>query len=72
MPWQWRPERAGTEKTDPMGAEPGTYYTEFRVLRGGSFYRRAREVMGRTESNHRPGYANFEVGFRVVRLAEGD
>ena len=62
----WR--RGGT-KIDPMGPKPGSYYKDYRMLRGGSFYYRARAIMGSLarQSRHRAGYRNFDVGFRVVR-----
>jgi len=66
--WYWRPERCPKVRTDPMGAKPGSYYRDFRVLKGGSFIRRARQIMGYTRSHHRPTYRNFDAGFRVVRL----
>ena len=63
--------RRGETKTDPMGPKPGSYYKDYRMLRGGSFYYRARAIVGSLarQSHHRPGYRNFDVGFRVVRVA---
>ena len=61
-----------------MGPEHGFSAREFHIVRGGSFYYNSRQI--RTEydrSNdidpskaHRRGYRNFDVGFRVVRLAQ--
>ncbi len=67
--WYWNAERKGPTKVDPMGAEPGSYYKEHRVLRGGSFYRTVREILIYPGSIHRPSYRDFDAGFRVVRLA---
>jgi formylglycine-generating enzyme required for sulfatase activity len=76
--FEYRYWRTGTTKTDPMGPEHGSSAREFHVVRGGSFYYSSRQI--RTEydrSNdidpskaHRRGYRNFDVGFRVVRLAQ--
>ncbi len=70
----WRTDKT---KVDPMGPEPTSAPREFHVVRGGSFYYSSGQI--RTEydrSNdidpskaHRRGYRNFDVGFRVVRLA---
>jgi formylglycine-generating enzyme required for sulfatase activity len=60
--------RRGGEKVDPMGAAPGASPGNYRVLRGGSFYYRPRQLLTYPGSRHRPGYRNFDVGFRVVRL----
>jgi hypothetical protein len=64
--WYWSAERRAATRTDPMGAESG----EYRVLRGGSFYYKPRQIMIYTRSVHRPGYRYFDVGFRVVRLTQ--
>jgi formylglycine-generating enzyme required for sulfatase activity len=66
--WYWDPERAGREKVDPTGAQPGSYYRDYHILRGGSFYYRARQILTYPSSRHRPGYRGFDVGFRLVRL----
>ncbi|MFQ5808927.1 MAG: SUMF1/EgtB/PvdO family nonheme iron enzyme, partial [Armatimonadota bacterium] len=66
--WYWRPERAGTAKVDPTGAGPGSYYKDYHILRGGSFYYRPRQILTYPSSRHRPGYRGFDVGFRLVRL----
>ena len=68
--WYWRPERGGAAKIDPMGAEPGSYYRDYHILRGGSFYYRPRQIVTYPRSHHRPGYRNFDVGFRLVRSAQ--
>jgi len=64
--WYWSAERRASIRTDPMGAESGEYH----VLRGGSFYYKPRQIMLYTRSVHRPGYRNFDVGFRVIRLTQ--
>ena len=64
--WGWR--RYGARKpsptmTDPMGPKTG----ESRVLCGRNFRNRARDVLGRPSSVHRPHYRAFGVGFRLRR-----
>ena len=69
--WYWSAERGGAEKTDPIGPKPGSYYRDYHMLRGGSFYYRPRDIFASLarQSHHRPEYRNFDVGFRVVRVA---
>jgi len=58
-------------RIDPMGPEPGSYYRHFRMHRGGSFYNRSGAILHSLarHPHHRPGYRNFDVGFRIVRTA---
>ncbi len=63
--WYWSTgERGASVRTDPRGGKSG----EYRVLRGGSFYYKPRQMFLYPRSFHRPGYRNFDVGFRVIRL----
>jgi len=64
--WYWSTgERGASVRTDPTGADPG----EYRVLSGGSFYYKSRQIFIYPQSEHRPDYRGFDVGFRVIRLA---
>jgi hypothetical protein len=51
--------------TDPAGSD----YGEYRMLRGGSFYYKSRQIFIYPHSEHRPNYRDFDVGFRVIRLS---
>jgi len=68
-PRTWSVERSGPTKTDPAGAEPGFYFREYHLRRGGSFCRPPEQIikLGPFGLPHRPSYRNFDVGFRVVR-----
>ena len=64
------PLKSGPPRVDPTGPQPGSYYRAYHMLRGGSFYYRARALLHSLsrQSHHRPGYRDFDVGFRVVRV----
>jgi len=56
----WRGEYSG-DATDPTGPASGSY----RVIRGGSWYRSARDCRSAYRYGSTPGYAYNGIGFRV-------
>ncbi|MBN1670320.1 MAG: SUMF1/EgtB/PvdO family nonheme iron enzyme [Kiritimatiellae bacterium] len=61
----WSAEKHGPVRKDPVGPESARYY----VVRGGSFYDRPNQILTYPARCHRIGYRNFDVGFRIVRVA---
>ena len=58
----WSEEKRGAVCTEPRGGKG-----KMRIVRGGSFYYDSRGIFEYPAREHRPGYANFDTGFRVVR-----
>ena len=68
--WEWVEDRYGEYSSshviDPKGSTSGPT----RVLRGGSWSNKARNVRSTYRSRWRPGYRNYVVGLRLMRTAK--
>ena len=58
----WYGDYSSNSQTNPTGASEGSY----RVLRGGSWYGRARYVRVSNRNNYAPDYRNYNNGLRLA------
>ncbi len=66
--WQWvsdwyADKYPTSRQTDPVGVSSGSY----RVFRGGSWFNFAQYLRSGFRNRYSPGYAGYDVGFRLVR-----
>ncbi len=65
--YEWCQDRYGSYPSESVTDPEGPSSITIRVYRGGSWLRTARRCRSAFRSNDRPGFANRDLGFRLVR-----
>ena len=65
--WEWCQDWYGTYPKGDVKDPVGPFHGRFRVLRGGSWYTKAKYVRSANRNIFRPNQCNYLIGFRVVR-----